>query len=74
MLFITSLEETYEALRTFEILGIDKKHDISAATCPNVTEKLGSSSSLTPKDLFDALRVSGALSCKVNDEVFEVLF
>ncbi|KAK3193519.1 hypothetical protein Dsin_024829 [Dipteronia sinensis] len=65
-----SLEETYEALRTFEILGINKKPDVSTATCGTVSKALSSSSS-TPKDLFDALRVNSILKCKINAEVFE---
>ncbi|TXG63843.1 hypothetical protein EZV62_010837 [Acer yangbiense] len=65
-----SLEETYEALRTFEILGINKKPDLSTATCGTVSKALGSSSS-TPKDLFDALRVNSILKCNINAEVFE---
>ncbi|KAK9280882.1 hypothetical protein L1049_003773 [Liquidambar formosana] len=67
-----SLEETYEALRTFEILGIEKKPDISTTTCPLVVETLGLSST-TLKDLFYALRVSGILKCKINEEVFEAI-
>lgn len=66
-----SLEEAYEALRSFEILGIDKP-DIRGATCESVLEKLGSSSS-APKDLFYALKVNSILKCEVNKEVFEVL-
>ncbi|KAH7577686.1 hypothetical protein JRO89_XS01G0285000 [Xanthoceras sorbifolium] len=66
----SSLEETYEALRTFDILGIKKKPDVSTATCGTVSKTLGSSSS-TPKDLFDALRVNSILKCKINAEVFE---
>ncbi|KAK9287577.1 hypothetical protein L1049_015998 [Liquidambar formosana] len=64
-----SLEETYEALKTFEILGIEKKPDLST-TCPLVVENLGLPSA-TLKDLFYALRVSGILKCKINEEVFE---
>nr|XP_048337513.1 dolichyl-diphosphooligosaccharide--protein glycosyltransferase subunit 2 isoform X2 [Ziziphus jujuba var. spinosa] len=65
-----SLEETYEALRTFEILGIDKKPDGSSTTCHSVEETVGSSSS-TPKDLLYALRVNRILKCKVNEENFK---
>lgn len=66
-----SLEETYEALRTFEVLGIDKKTDISLPACHSVLETLGSSSSAS-KDLFYALKVNGILKCEINEEVFEV--
>ncbi|EXB88375.1 Dolichyl-diphosphooligosaccharide--protein glycosyltransferase subunit 2 [Morus notabilis] len=65
-----SLEEAYGALRSFEILGIDKKPDISSATCDSVLETLGSSSS-SPKDLFHALRVNGILKCNVKEDAFE---
>ncbi|KAG8640205.1 hypothetical protein MANES_13G035300v8 [Manihot esculenta] len=67
-----SLEETYEALRTFEVLGIDKKTDISLPACHSVLETLGSSSSAS-KDLFYALKVNGILKCEINEEVFEGL-
>uniref|UniRef100_A0A803PGL8 Dolichyl-diphosphooligosaccharide--protein glycosyltransferase subunit 2 n=1 Tax=Cannabis sativa TaxID=3483 RepID=A0A803PGL8_CANSA len=65
-----SLEEAYEALRSFEILGVDKKADIKSATCRSVIETLGSSSP-SPKDLFHALRVNGILKCEVKDQLFE---
>ncbi|CAJ2632961.1 unnamed protein product [Trifolium pratense] len=65
----SSLEETYEALRVFEILALENKPDVSAATCQNVVENLGSSSSL--KDLFYALKVNGILKCKVDRAVFQ---
>lgn len=68
---LTSLEEAYEALRSFEILGIDKKPDIKSITCHSVVETLGSSSS-SPKDLFHALRVNGILKCEFKEELFEV--
>ncbi|CAK7346376.1 unnamed protein product [Dovyalis caffra] len=66
----TSLEETYEALRTFEVLGIDKKSDISTAACQSVSEILGSLSS-TLKDSFYALKVNGILKCDIKEDVFE---
>lgn len=68
-----SLTETYEALRTFEVLGIDKKTDINTAACQSVLETLGSSSSAL-KDLFYALKVNGILKCEIKKDVFEVLF
>lgn len=61
-----SLEETYEALRTFKVLGIDQ----TVPACQSVLETLGSSSSAS-KDLFYALKVNGILKCEVNEEVFE---
>ncbi|KAM2733281.1 hypothetical protein EV2_036725 [Malus domestica] len=65
-----SLEEAYEALRSFEVLGINKKSDIRAATCQSFVDKLGSSSS-APKDLFFALKVNSILDCEVKNEVLE---
>eukprot|EP00258_Populus_trichocarpa_P001609 XP_002300771.1 dolichyl-diphosphooligosaccharide--protein glycosyltransferase subunit 2 isoform X1 [Populus trichocarpa] len=65
-----SLEETYEALRTFEVLGIDKKSDIDTAACQSVLEILGSPSSAL-KDLFYALKVNGILKCDIEKDVFE---
>ncbi|GFZ17694.1 ribophorin II (RPN2) family protein [Actinidia rufa] len=64
-----SLEEAYEALRTFEILGIGKELNIRASACPSVVDTLGSSSS-SLKDLFYALRVNVALKCEISEEVF----
>ncbi|CAE6185183.1 unnamed protein product [Arabidopsis arenosa] len=61
-----SLEEAYEALKTLEILGIDKKSDLSSATCENVVKVLGSSSS-TLKDAFNALNVNEILKCKIGE-------
>ncbi|KAB1223759.1 Dolichyl-diphosphooligosaccharide--protein glycosyltransferase subunit 2 [Morella rubra] len=65
-----SLEETYEALRTFEILGIQKKPDISSGSCQSVSETLQSSSS-TAKEIFDALKVNSLVKCKVDEENFQ---
>ncbi|KAK7345759.1 hypothetical protein VNO77_16370 [Canavalia gladiata] len=59
-----SLEDAYEALRVFEILGIEKKPLASTDTCQKVLENLGSS--LPLKDLFYALKVNGILKCNVN--------
>ncbi|XP_042505323.1 dolichyl-diphosphooligosaccharide--protein glycosyltransferase subunit 2 [Macadamia integrifolia] len=67
-----SLEETYEAVRTFQVLGIEKAADINKATCSIVVEKLGSSSS-SPKDLFYALRVNSIVKCNINVDNFEVM-
>ncbi|KAJ6708883.1 DOLICHYL-DIPHOSPHOOLIGOSACCHARIDE--PROTEIN GLYCOSYLTRANSFERASE SUBUNIT 2 [Salix koriyanagi] len=66
----SSLAETYEALKTFEVLGIDKKTDINTAACQSVLETLGSSSSAL-KDLFYALKVYGILKCEIKKDVFE---
>ncbi|RDX94044.1 Dolichyl-diphosphooligosaccharide--protein glycosyltransferase subunit 2, partial [Mucuna pruriens] len=63
-----SLEDAFEALRVFEILGIEEKTP-STATCQKVLENLGSSSPL--KDLFYASKVNAILKCNVKREVFE---
>ncbi|XP_057963619.1 dolichyl-diphosphooligosaccharide--protein glycosyltransferase subunit 2 [Malania oleifera] len=60
-----SLEESFEALRTFEILGIEKKIDVTESTCQLVAFAVGSSSS-SLKDLFFALRVNGILKCVIE--------
>jgi len=44
---------------------------VSATTCKQVVENLGSSSPV--KDLFYALKVNGILKCKVNADVFKVI-
>lgn len=64
-----SLEKTYEALKTFEILRIEKKHDIRASSCTSVADTLQSTSSAL-KDFFDALRVNSILKCELNSETF----
>ncbi|KAA3474927.1 dolichyl-diphosphooligosaccharide--protein glycosyltransferase subunit 2-like [Gossypium australe] len=65
-----SLEETYEALRTFDVLGIEKKLDVTATACRLVSETVGSSSS-TLKDLFYALKASSIVKCKINDKAYQ---
>ncbi|GFZ20296.1 ribophorin II (RPN2) family protein [Actinidia rufa] len=64
-----SLEEAYEALRTFDLLGIGKQLNIRASACPSVVDTLGSASS-SLKDLFYALRVNMLLKCEISEEVF----
>ncbi|CAA2933566.1 dolichyl-diphosphooligosaccharide--glycosyltransferase subunit 2-like [Olea europaea subsp. europaea] len=69
-----SLEETYEALRTFVVLGIEKEPVIRTSVCASVAETLSSPSSAL-KDLFQALRVNGILKCEINDKAFaEIAF
>ncbi|CAN6879039.1 unnamed protein product [Brassica oleracea] len=63
-----SLEEAYEALKSLEILGIDKKSDLSSGTCENVAKVLASPSSAL-KDVFFALSVNGILKCKTGENV-----
>ncbi|THU53300.1 hypothetical protein C4D60_Mb10t12970 [Musa balbisiana] len=64
-----SLEEAYQALRTFQILKLERTYDISHATCPIISEILGSSSK--PEDLFHALRVNSILGCQIGTQIFE---
>ena len=70
---LTSLEETYEALRTFQILGIEKKPDVTVAACCSISKTIGSSSS-TPKDLLYALKANSIAKCKINEKASQVLF
>lgn len=73
LLFYHSLEDAYEALRVFQILGIEEKNTpVNEDTCQKVVESLASSSPL--KDLFYALKVNAILKCNVNGNVFKVLF
>ncbi|KAK9040978.1 hypothetical protein V6N11_016110 [Hibiscus sabdariffa] len=65
-----SLEETYEALRTFDLLGIEKKPDVTATACRLISEAVGSSSS-TPKDLFYALKANSIAKCAIEDKAFQ---
>ncbi|KAL3644977.1 proteasome regulatory particle base subunit [Castilleja foliolosa] len=62
-----SLEETYEALKTFEVLGIEKKSDVKTSACTFVASTLLSASSAV-KDLFNALRVNSILKCELKNE------
>nr|XP_009800916.1 PREDICTED: dolichyl-diphosphooligosaccharide--protein glycosyltransferase subunit 2-like [Nicotiana sylvestris] len=64
-----SLEVTYKALRSFEVLGTGKQPDIKAVICKSVVDTLRSPSSAS-KDLFQALRVNRILKCELNNEAF----
>lgn len=66
----SSLEEAIEALRTFEILGIDTKPDLKDSTCKSVVDTLSSESS-SSKDLYHALRISSLLKCKIDTEALK---
>ncbi|PWA35716.1 myosin heavy chain-related protein [Artemisia annua] len=63
-----SLEEAYGALRTFKVLGIEKKPEDT--TCKSVVDTLSSASS-NSKDLYHALRVNGLLKCKTSTAALE---
>ncbi|KAF9609813.1 hypothetical protein IFM89_018667 [Coptis chinensis] len=60
----SSLEETYEALRTFQVLGIETDVDLTTGTCPLILKAFQSPSS-SLKDLFYALRVNQPLNCQL---------
>lgn len=66
-----SLEETYEALRTFKVLQIEKP-EITASACSSVVNSVSSISDL--KELYHALRVNDILKCELNAKAFEVTF
>ncbi|KMT07812.1 hypothetical protein BVRB_6g146250 [Beta vulgaris subsp. vulgaris] len=67
-----SLEHAYEALRTFEILGIGKDLDISTSTCTLITENFKDSSARL-KDINFAFKLNRALKCKVDEENFKAI-
>ena len=67
-----SLEDTYQALRTFEILGIGKDLGISTSTCTLISETLKSTSA-SLKDVSFALKSNQILKCKVDGEDFKVI-
>ncbi|KAL8101174.1 dolichyl-diphosphooligosaccharide--protein glycosyltransferase subunit 2 [Apium graveolens] len=62
----TSLEATYEALATFEVLGIGAESDVKTSTCKSVVDTLSLPTS-TMKDLFFGLRVNKLLKCELTD-------
>ncbi|GJM92118.1 hypothetical protein PR202_ga08549 [Eleusine coracana subsp. coracana] len=64
------LESTYEAVRTFHILGLDKDKSLTGKVCKFAAEKLASPASSLAKDLFHAVRISGALGCSVDPGVY----
>lgn len=62
-----SLKEAYEALRSFQILGIGKNLDVSTSTCASIVETLKSSSA-DLKDVHFALKANQILKCSVDVE------
>ncbi|KAL9255710.1 Dolichyl-diphosphooligosaccharide--protein glycosyltransferase subunit 2-like protein [Drosera capensis] len=62
-----SLKEAYEALRTFEVLGVEINNYRSTQACQSVLNTLGSSSS-DVKDVYYALRVQKILKCDAGWE------
>ncbi|KAJ1698089.1 hypothetical protein LUZ63_006601 [Rhynchospora breviuscula] len=65
-----SLEETYEALRSFQILGVDRSGAKFEGTCKTVSEKLSSPTSTT-KDLYHALKITAILGCQTESIEFD---
>jgi hypothetical protein len=66
------LERTYEAVRTFQILGLEKYKSVTGKACKFAAEKLASPASSAAKDLFHAARISGVLGCSVDAGVYDV--
>ncbi|KAG2593757.1 hypothetical protein PVAP13_5NG012606 [Panicum virgatum] len=64
------LERTYEAVRTFQILGLKYK-SVTGEACKFAAEKLASPASSATKDLFHAARISGVLGCSVDAGVYD---
>ncbi|KAJ0970463.1 hypothetical protein J5N97_023340 [Dioscorea zingiberensis] len=64
-----SLEDTYEALKTFKNLGLESPVDARDKACPVVVQKLGSTSS-SLKDLFHALRANSVVGCQIDAKTF----
>jgi oligosaccharyltransferase complex subunit delta (ribophorin II) len=65
------LESTYEAARTFQILGVEKDKSLNGKVCKFAAEKLASPASSPAKDLFHAVRISGAIGCTVDAGVYD---
>ncbi|CAL4972528.1 unnamed protein product [Urochloa decumbens] len=65
------LERTYEAVRTFQILGLEKYKSVTGKACEFAAEKLSSTASSDAKDLFHAARISGVLGCSVDAGVYD---
>ncbi|KAL6840381.1 hypothetical protein ACP4OV_030191 [Aristida adscensionis] len=65
------LERTNEAVRTFQILGVEKYKSLTGKACKFAAEKLASPASSPAKDLFHAVRISGALGCSVDAAVYD---
>ncbi|XP_015698304.1 dolichyl-diphosphooligosaccharide--protein glycosyltransferase subunit 2 [Oryza brachyantha] len=65
------LETTYEAVRTFQILGVEKGKSLTGKACELAAEKLAPSSSSPAKDLFHAVRISGVVGCSVDSSVYD---
>ncbi|CAD6228558.1 unnamed protein product [Miscanthus lutarioriparius] len=64
------LESTYEAVRTFQILGLENYKSLSGKACKFAAENLASPGP-TAKDLFHAVRISGVLRCGVDAGVYD---
>ncbi|XP_072951546.1 dolichyl-diphosphooligosaccharide--protein glycosyltransferase subunit 2 [Typha angustifolia] len=65
-----SLEENYEALRTFQVLKLERSIETSRKTCVDIVERIGSSTSKS-KDLFYALRINNILGCQIHSSIYD---
>ncbi|KAG2602803.1 dolichyl-diphosphooligosaccharide--protein glycosyltransferase subunit 2 [Panicum virgatum] len=65
------LERTYEAVRTFQILGLEKYKSVTGKACKFAADKLAAPASSATKDLFHAARISGVLGCSVDAGVYD---
>ncbi|VAH67492.1 unnamed protein product [Triticum turgidum subsp. durum] len=64
------LETTYEAVRTFKILGVQRDKGLDGKACKLAADRLSSSSS-PAKDLFHAVQIAGVLACSVDAGVYD---
>lgn len=67
------METTYEAVRTFKILGVQRDKSLDGKACKLAAHTLSSSSS-PAKDLFHAVQIAGVLGCSVDAGVHDVGF
>ncbi|KAF7039300.1 hypothetical protein CFC21_049324 [Triticum aestivum] len=64
------LETTYEAVRTFKMLGVQRDKGLDGKACKLAAHTLSSSSS-PAKDLFQAVQIAGVLGCSVDAGVYD---
>uniref|UniRef100_A0A453G9A6 Dolichyl-diphosphooligosaccharide--protein glycosyltransferase subunit 2 n=3 Tax=Aegilops tauschii subsp. strangulata TaxID=200361 RepID=A0A453G9A6_AEGTS len=67
---LCSLETTYEAVRTFKMLGVQRDKGLDGKACKLAAHTLSSSSS-PAKDLFQAVQIAGVLGCSVDAGVYD---
>ncbi|KAG8054260.1 hypothetical protein GUJ93_ZPchr0001g30369 [Zizania palustris] len=66
-----NLERTYEAVRTFQILEVEKDKSLTGKACKLAAEKLAFPSSSPAKDLFHAVRIISVLRCSVDSSGYD---